>query len=57
MSYPGESENTVAIYMQDTDLMLDMRLFVSFVNWHFTFLLVHSVQLVLSVASHCRYQC
>jgi hypothetical protein len=25
---------------------------VSFVNWHLTFLLVHSVQLDVSVASH-----
>ena len=54
MSYPGISEKAVAIFTQNTDLMLDMRLFVSFVNWHFTFLLVHSVQLVLSVASHYR---
>ena len=45
----------MAMDMHGTDLILDMRLFVSFVNWHFTFLLVHSVQLVLSVASHCRY--
>lgn len=29
-----------------------IRLFESFVNWHFTFRLVHSEQLVLSVASH-----
>ncbi len=35
-----------------TDLIFDIRLFVSLVNWHFTFLLEHSVQLELSVASH-----
>ena len=38
---------------EDTDLIFDIRLFVSLVNWHFTFLLEHSVQLELSVASHC----
>lgn len=32
--------------------MDDMRLFVSFVNWHLTLRLEHSVQLVVSVASH-----
>ena len=37
---------------EDTDLIFDIRLFVSLVNWHFTFLLEHSVQLELSVASH-----
>ena len=37
---------------KDTDLIFDIRLFVSLVNWHFTFLLEHSVQLELSVASH-----
>lgn len=31
-----------------------MRRFVSFVNWHLTLLLEHSVQLEVSVASHCR---
>ena len=34
------------------NLIFDIRLFVSLVNWHFTFLLEHSVQLELSVASH-----
>ena len=29
-----------------------MRLLVSFVNWHLTLLLVHSVQDDVSVASH-----
>ena len=33
-------------------LIEDMRRFVSFVNWHLTFLLEHSEQLVVSVASH-----
>jgi hypothetical protein len=32
--------------------MEDMRRFVSFVNWHLTFLLEHSEQLAVSVASH-----
>lgn len=55
MSDLGGQNSTVAICVQDTDLIFDIRLFVSFVNWHFTLLLVHSVQLVLSVASHCIY--
>ncbi len=33
--------------------MDDILLFVSFVNWHLTFLLEHSEQLAVSVASHC----
>lgn len=33
----------------------DMRRLVSFVNWHLTLLLEHSVQLDVSVASHCRH--
>ena len=37
---------------EDTDLIFDIRLFVSLVNWHFTFLLEHSVQPKLFVASH-----
>lgn len=32
--------------------MEDIRLFVSLVNWQRTFRLEHSVQLVVSVASH-----
>jgi hypothetical protein len=32
--------------------MEDIRRLVSFVNWHFTFLLEHSEQLAVSVASH-----
>lgn len=35
-----------------TNLIEDMRLLVSLVNWHRTFRLVHSVQLVDSDASH-----
>lgn len=34
--------------------MDDIRLFVSFVNWHLWFLLEHSEHAEVSVASHCR---
>ena len=40
------------IGLQATDLMEDMRRLVSLVNWHLTFLLEHSEQEVVSVASH-----
>jgi hypothetical protein len=39
--------------MDTSYLIDDIRLFVSFVNWHLTFLLEHSEQLAVSVASHC----
>jgi hypothetical protein len=35
--------------------MDDMRRLVSLVNWHLTFLLEHSEQLVVSVASHLTF--
>lgn len=38
-----------------TDFIEVIRLFVSFVNWQFTFLLLHSVHEELSVASHCHH--
>lgn len=38
--------------IRSTDLMDDMRLFVSLVNWHRTLRLEHSVQLAESEASH-----
>lgn len=37
-----------------TDLIEDIRRLVSFVNWHLTFLLEHSEQLDVSVASHYK---
>jgi hypothetical protein len=36
--------------------MDDIRRFVSLVNWHFTFRLEHSEQLVVSVASHFTFR-
>ena len=44
----SNNRNTV----RSTYLIDDMRLLVSFVNWHLTLLLEHSEQLVVSVASH-----
>lgn len=41
--------------MQMSHFIEDMRRLVSFVNWHLTLLLEHSVQLDVSVASHCRH--
>ena len=38
-----------------TCLIDDILRFVSLVNWHLTFLLEHSEQLVVSVASHLTF--
>ena len=45
----GSVEAPRATYLID-----DLRRFVSFVNWHLWFLLEHSQQAVVSVASHCK---
>jgi hypothetical protein len=41
--------------MLSSHFIEDMRRLVSLVNWHLTLLLEHSVQLDVSVASHCRH--
>lgn len=42
----------LCIKRKSTTVGTYIRLFESLVNWHFTLRLVHSEQLVLSVASH-----
>jgi hypothetical protein len=41
--------------MRSSHFIEDMRRLVSLVNWHLTLLLEHSVQLDVSVASHCYH--
>ena len=47
-------QNRALLPSHCTYLIEDMRLFVSFVNWHLWFLLEHSEHAEVSVASHCN---